>query len=100
MSLDIGDSYVDAFGNIAFNGQVVKIDLVSLFPDPKDPKNTNPRLTGRIATSIAATAQLRDSLNRMFADLQKAQEENQQKANLTQETTKTSETISAKVRNK
>ena len=81
MSLDIGDSYVDAFGNIAFNGQVVKIDLVSLFPDPKDPKNTNPRLTGRIVASIAATAQLRDSLNRMFADLQKAQEENQQKTN-------------------
>ena len=81
MSLDIGDSYVDAFGNISFNGQVVKIDLVSLFPDPKDAKNTNPRLTGRIATSIAAASQLRDSLNRMFADLQKAQEENQQKAN-------------------
>jgi hypothetical protein len=100
MSLDIGDSYVDAFGNIAFNGQVVKIDLVSLFPDPKDPKNTNPRLSGRIATSIAATAQLRDSLNRMFADLQKAQEENQQKANLTQETTKTSENVPAKARTK
>ena len=80
MSLDIGDSYIDAFGNIAFNGQVVKIDLVSLFPDPKDPKISNPRLSGRIATSIAATAQLRDSLNRMFADLQKAQEENQQKS--------------------
>lgn len=83
MSLDTGDSYVDAFGNIAFNGQVVKIDLVSLFPDPKDPKTANPRLSGRIATSIAATAQLRDSLNRMFADLQKAQEEGQ-KAKLDQ----------------
>ena len=77
MSLDTGDSYVDAFGNIAFNGQVVKIDLVSIYPDPNDPKNTNPRLTGRIATSLAATAQLRDSLNRMFADLQKAQEDGQ-----------------------
>ena len=80
MSLEVTDSYIDAFGNIAFNGHVVKIDLVSLFPDQKDPKNVLPRLTGRVVTSIAATSQLRDSLNRMFADLQKAQEENKQKA--------------------
>jgi hypothetical protein len=80
MSLEVTDSYIDAFGNIAFNGHVVKIDLVSLFPDQKDPKNVLPRLTGRVVTSIAATSQLRDSLNKMFADLQKAQEENKQKA--------------------
>ena len=80
MSLEVTDSYIDAFGNIAFNGHVVKINLVSLFPDQKDPKNVLPRLTGRVVTSIAATSQLRDSLNRMFADLQKAQEENKQKA--------------------
>ncbi len=77
MSLDIGDSYIDAFGNIAFNGQVVKIDLVSLFPDQKDPKAVVPRLSGRMVTSIAAVSQLRDSLNKMFADLQKAQEQSQ-----------------------
>lgn len=77
MSLDIGDSYIDAFGNIAFNGQVVKIDLVSLFPDQKDPKVVVPRLSGRMVTSIAAVSQLRDSLNKMFADLQKAQEQSQ-----------------------
>jgi hypothetical protein len=80
MSLEVTDSYIDAFGNIAFNGFVVKIDLVSLFPDQKDPKNVLPRLTGRVVTSIAATSQLRDSLNKMFADLQKAQEENKLKA--------------------
>jgi hypothetical protein len=79
MGLEVTDSYIDAFGNIAFNGHVVKIDLVSLFPDQKDPKTALPRLTGRVVTSIAATAQLRDSLNRMFADLQKAQDENKQK---------------------
>jgi hypothetical protein len=28
MSLEVTDSYIDAFGNIAFNGLVVKIDLV------------------------------------------------------------------------
>jgi hypothetical protein len=83
MSLEVTDSYIDAFGNIAFNGHVVKIDLVSLFPDQKDPKNALPRLTGRVVTSLAATSQLRDSLNRMFADLQKAQEENMQKSGAT-----------------
>ena len=80
MSLEVTDSYIDAFGNIAFNGHVVKLDLISLFPDQKDPKNTLPRLTGRVVTSIEAASQLRDSLNRMFAALQKNQDENKQKA--------------------
>ena len=79
MSLEISDSYVDAFGNIAFNGYIVKVDLLAFFPDQKDPKKVLPRLTGRMVTSIAAVSQLRDSLNKMFADLQKAEEENKKR---------------------
>jgi hypothetical protein len=80
MSLEGADVYIDGVGALFFNGQVLKIDLLTLYPDPKENTKLNPRLAGRLAMPINAAVQLRDSLNRLVADLQKAQEQNQ-KAN-------------------
>lgn len=80
MSLEGADVYVDGIGAIFFNGQVLKVDLVTLYPDPKEANKMNPRLAGRIAMPLNAAVQLRDGLNRLVADLAKAQEQNQ-KAN-------------------
>lgn len=77
MSLEGVDAYIDGIGAIFFNGQVLKVDLVTLYPDPKEANKMNPRLAGRIAMPINAAVQLRDGLNRLVADLQKAQEQNQ-----------------------
>jgi hypothetical protein len=74
MSLEGADVYVDGVGSLFFNGQVLKIDLLTLYPDPKDNTKVNPRLAGRLAMPINAAVQLRDALNRLIADLQKAQE--------------------------
>jgi hypothetical protein len=73
------DVYIDGVGALFFNGQVLKIDLITLYPDPKDNTKVNPRLAGRLAMPINAAVQLRDNLNRLIADIQKAQEN--QKAN-------------------
>lgn len=75
MALDGADAYVDGVGTFSFNGQTVKIDLVTLYPDPKDSSKTNPRLAGRLALPLNAAVQLREGLNRLFADIQKAQNE-------------------------
>jgi hypothetical protein len=75
------DVYIDGVGALFFNGQVVKIDLITLYPDPKDNAKVNPRLAGRLAMPINAAVQLRDNLNRLMADIQKAQES--QKTNAT-----------------
>lgn len=80
MSLEGADVYIDGIGAIFFNGQVLKVDLVTLYPDPKETNKMNPRLAGRLAMPMNAAVQLRDGLNRLVADLQKAQEQNQ-KAN-------------------
>jgi hypothetical protein len=77
MSLEGADVYIDGIGAIFFNGQVLKVDLVTLYPDPKETNKMNPRLAGRLAMPINAAVQLRDGLNRLVADLQKAQEQNQ-----------------------
>jgi len=45
-----------------------------LYPDPKDNTKVKPRLAGRLAMPINAAVQLRDGLNRLIADIQKAQE--------------------------
>ena len=74
MSLEGADVYIDGVGSLFFNGQVLKIDLLTLYPDPKDNTKVNPRLAGRLAMPINAAVQLRDGLNRLIADLQKAQE--------------------------
>lgn len=74
MSLEGADVYIDGVGSLFFNGQVLKIDLLTLYPDPKDNTKVNPRLAGRLAMPINAAVQLRDALNRLIADLQKAQE--------------------------
>ncbi len=79
MSLDISESYVDAFGNITFNGHIVKVDLLTFFPDQKDHQKVFPRLTGRMVTSITAISQLRDGLNKMIDDLEKAENRNKKK---------------------
>jgi hypothetical protein len=79
MSLEGADVYIDGVGALFFNGQVLKIDLITLYPDPKDTAKVNPRLAGRLAMPINAAVQLRDNLNRLIADIQKAQES--QKAN-------------------
>ena len=80
MSLEGADVLIDAVGGILFNGQLVKVDLLTLYPDPKDTTKMNPRLAGRLAMPINAALQLRESLNRLVADMQKAQE-NQKTAN-------------------
>jgi hypothetical protein len=74
MSLEGADVYIDGVGALFFNGQVLKIDLITLYPDPKDNAKVNPRLAGRLAMPINAAVQLRDNLNRLIADIQKAQE--------------------------
>ena len=79
MSMEGADVYIDGVGALFFNGQVLKIDLITLYPDPKDNTKVNPRLAGRLAMPINAAVQLRDNLNRLIADIQKAQES--QKAN-------------------
>ena len=79
MSMEGADVYSDGGGALFFNGQVLKIDLITLYPDPKDNTKVNPRLAGRLAMPINAAVQLRDNLNRLIADIQKAQEN--QKAN-------------------
>ena len=80
MSLEGADVYVDGIGAIFFNGQVLKIDLLALYPDPKEANKMNPRLAGRIAMPINAAVQLRDGLNKLVADIQKVQESSQVKA--------------------
>ena len=79
MSMEGADVYIDGVGALFFNGHVLKIDLITLYPDPKDNTKVNPRLAGRLAMPINAAVQLRDNLNRLIADIQKAQES--QKAN-------------------
>ena len=74
MSMEGADVYIDGVGGLFFNGQVLKIDLITLYPDPKDNTKVNPRLAGRLAMPINAAVQLRDNLNRLIADIQKAQE--------------------------
>ena len=74
MSMEGADVYIDGVGALFFNGQVLKIDLITLYPDPKDNTKVNPRLAGRLAMPINAAMQLRDNLNRLIADIQKAQE--------------------------
>lgn len=74
MSMEGADVYIDGVGSLFFNGQVLKIDLITLYPDPKDATKVNPRLAGRLAMPINAAVQLRDNLNRLLADIQKAQE--------------------------
>jgi hypothetical protein len=74
MSFEGADVLIDAVGGILFNGQLVKVDLLTLYPDPKDTAKMNPRLAGRLAMPVNAAMQLREGLNRLVADLQKAQE--------------------------
>ena len=74
MALDGADAFVDGVGTFSFNGQIVKVDLVTVYPDPQDPSKINPRLAGRLALPLNAAVQLRDGLNRLFVDIQKAQQ--------------------------
>lgn len=74
MSMEGADVYIDGVGALFFNGQVLKIDLITLYPDPKDNTKVNPRLAGRLAMPINAAVQLRDNLNRLIADIKKAQD--------------------------
>jgi len=97
MSLEGADVYIDGIGAIFFNGQVLKVDLVTLYPDAKEANKMNPRLAGRLAMPINAAVQLRDGLNRLVADLQKAQEQNQ-KNNPSQAQVATPEVTDKKVK--
>lgn len=74
MALDGADAFVDGVGTFSFNGQIVKIDLVTVYPDPADSTKVNPRLAGRLALPLNGAVQLRDGLNRLFVDIQKAQQ--------------------------
>lgn len=84
MSLEGADVYIDGIGAIFFNGQVLKIDLLALYPDSQEANKLNPRLAGRIAMPINAALQLRDGLIKLVSDIQKAQESNQAKVDSNQ----------------
>lgn len=63
------DSFVDAVGGVSFNGQVVKIDCLSVFPQPSDPSQVSSRLAGRLVLTPNTAAQLRDVLIKLFDDM-------------------------------
>lgn len=65
------DSFVDAVGGVYFNGHVVKIDCLSVYPQPSDPKKVTPKLAGRLVLSPASARQLRDMLSKLFDDMNK-----------------------------
>ena len=72
MNFEGADIYVDAVGAIQFNGSVVKIDFLTLYPDPQNNKNLQPRLAGRLALPVSAVLQLSESMNRFVEELKKA----------------------------
>ena len=63
------DSFVDSVGGVSFNGQVVKIDCLSLFPQPSDPSQVSSRLVGRLVLTPNTALQLRDVLTKLFEDI-------------------------------
>ena len=65
------DSFIDAVGGVYFNGHVVKIDCLSVYPQPSDPKKITPKLAGRLVLSPASALQLRDMLSKLFEDMNK-----------------------------
>lgn len=65
------DSFIDAVGGVYFNGHVVKIDCLSVYPQPSDPKKVTPKLAGRLVLSPASALQLRDMLSKLFEDMNK-----------------------------
>lgn len=65
------DSFIDAVGGVYFNGHVVKIDCLSVYPQPSDPKKVTPKLAGRMVLAPASAMQLRDMLNKLFDDMSK-----------------------------
>ncbi len=65
------DSFIDAVGGVYFNGHVVKIDCLSVYPQPSDPKKVTPKLAGRLVLSPASALQLRDMLTKLFEDMNK-----------------------------
>lgn len=70
------DTFVDAIGGVFFNGHVVKVDCLSLYPESSEAKKFSPRLTGRLVLPPASAAQLRDLLNQLFEKLEKEQKNN------------------------
>lgn len=70
------DTFVDAIGGVFFNGHVVKVDCLSLYPETSESKKFVPRLTGRLVLAPASAAQLRDLLNQLFENLEKQQKNN------------------------
>jgi hypothetical protein len=65
------DSFIDAVGGVYFNGHVVKVDCLSVYPQPSDPKKVSSKLAGRLVLSPASAMQLRDLLDKLFEDLKK-----------------------------
>lgn len=65
------DSFIDAVGGVYFNGHVVKIDCLSVYPQPSDPKKVTPKLAGRLVLSPSSALQLRDMLTKLFDDMNK-----------------------------
>jgi len=70
MTVQNADSFIDAIGGVSFNGHVVKVDCLSLFPENADTKKMIPRLSGRLVLSPASAKQLRDLLNQLFDNLE------------------------------
>lgn len=65
------DSFIDAVGGVYFNGHVVKVDCLSVYPQPSDPNKVSSKLAGRLVLSPASAMQLRDLLDKLFQDLKK-----------------------------
>lgn len=63
------DSFIDAVGGVYFNGHVVKIDCLSVYPQPSDPKKVTPKLAGRLVLSPASALQLKEMLGKLFDDM-------------------------------
>lgn len=64
------DNFIDAIGGVSFNGHVVKVDCLSLYPENTETKKMLPRLSGRLVLSPASAKQLRDLLNQLFDNLE------------------------------
>lgn len=73
------DSFVDAVGGVYFNGHVVKIDCLSVYPQLSDPKKVTPKLAGRLVLSPASALQLKEMLNKLFDDMKQQANTEQKK---------------------
>lgn len=63
------DSFIDAIGGVHFNGHVVKVDCLSLYPQANDSNKMLPKLAGRLVLSPSSAIQLLDLLTKLVQDI-------------------------------